>query len=176
MSSAKIASAYQEIEVTYVPKYVPDALLQATPTRIIDRYLSPADDPRVKLRLRQTGKTYELTKKISNNLHDLSVQDEYTIPLTPDEFALFSRLDAREVIKDRYKSALGNKTIEIDVFRGKLEGLVLIEVEFISEAERNAFIPPDYFGNDVTQELFVAGTFLAGKSYADIEQFIAKFT
>lgn len=166
--------AFEEIERTYLPKEVPKALLSAAPTRIIDKYISPLDDTRTKLRLRQNGSQYELTKKINTDPHDLSVQDEYTIPLTIHEFNLLCKLEGREVTKDRYKATAENTTLEVDVFRGQLEGLILIEVEFASKSERNAFTPPAYFGQDVTQEAFVAGAYLAGKTYEDILPMIQK--
>ena len=40
--------------------------------------------------------------------------------------------------------------IELDVFSGTYQGLVLAEVEFSSMEEAMAFTPPDWFGEDVT--------------------------
>lgn len=41
-------------------------------------------------------------------------------------------------------------TIELDVFEGHYDGLILAEVEFASEEEAKAFNPPAWFGEDVT--------------------------
>ena len=41
-------------------------------------------------------------------------------------------------------------TIELDVFGGHYDGLILAEVEFASEEEAKAFNPPAWFGEDVT--------------------------
>ena len=41
-------------------------------------------------------------------------------------------------------------TIELDVFDAPYEGLYLAEVEFPDEASANAFVPPVWFGKDVT--------------------------
>ena len=41
-------------------------------------------------------------------------------------------------------------TIEIDIFHGKFEGLILAEVEFPTIEEAESFQPPEYFGKDVT--------------------------
>ena len=41
-------------------------------------------------------------------------------------------------------------TIELDVFDEPYEGLWLAEVEFPTEEKANAFIPPEWFGEDVT--------------------------
>ena len=40
--------------------------------------------------------------------------------------------------------------IELDIFHGKFEGLILAEVEFPSLEEAKNFTPPEYFGEDVT--------------------------
>jgi len=163
-----------EIEITYLPLTVPAEFLTGTPTRIIDCYLSPADDILTKLRLRQKGTKYELTKKINTDPQDLSLQDEYTIPLTAQEFERLRTLNGREVVKDRYEVPFGKHTLEVDVFRGDLEGLVIIEVEFRNQADRDAFAVPEYFGADVTQEDFVAGAYLAGKRYSDLAADLAR--
>lgn len=41
-------------------------------------------------------------------------------------------------------------TIELDIFKAPLSHLILAEVEFASLEQANAFIPPDWLGEDVT--------------------------
>ena len=41
-------------------------------------------------------------------------------------------------------------TIELDVFEGAYEGLILAEVEFPTKEAALAFVPPSWFGRDVT--------------------------
>jgi CYTH domain-containing protein len=41
-------------------------------------------------------------------------------------------------------------TIELDIFARELAPLMLAEVEFETEEEANAFVPPEWFGEDVT--------------------------
>lgn len=170
MSNTRHANQEQEIELAFLAKSLPKELQTIEPERIIDIYLSDDSDLLTKLRLRQKDDYYELTKKINTDPNDLSFQDEYTIPLSSHEFEKFCALGGREVIKDRYVIKHGHHDIEIDVFKGKLEGFVLIECEFKNLADRNAFVPPNYCGPEVTQEDFIAGVYLAGKRYADIEQ------
>lgn len=43
-----------------------------------------------------------------------------------------------------------NLIAEIDVFHGRLDGLILIEVEFPDEETALHFIPPTWFGREVT--------------------------
>lgn len=162
-------SAELEIELSYLLTRVPDGLDQIQPTRIVDVYLSDDSDLTTKLRLRQKDDKYEFTKKVNLDPNDLSMQHEYNVPLTKREFELLRGAGGREVIKDRYLLDAGGHTIEIDVFRGALGGFALAEVEFKSQAERAAFTPPDYCGADITQENFIAGAHLAGKSLSDIQ-------
>ena len=64
---------------------------------------------------------------------------------------------------------------EIDIFIEDLAGLVLIDFEFDTEAEKDNFTPPSVALADVTQEDFVAGGLLAGKTYRAIEPELARF-
>ena len=41
---------------------------------------------------------------------------------------------------------------ELDVFHGRLEGLRVVEVEFPDTLVADAFIPPDWFGDEVSQD------------------------
>lgn len=45
----------------------------------------------------------------------------------------------------------GNQ-IELDVFKKKLSGLLIAEVEFKSKPEAEAFSPPEWFGQEVTDD------------------------
>ena len=71
------------------------------------------------------------------------------------------------ISKTRYKYKIpayyqaGNKlvhydydfiTTEIDVFEEELSGLVIVEVEFSSKTQAEAFIPPTWFGKEVTSD------------------------
>jgi CYTH domain-containing protein len=55
----------------------------------------------------------------------------------------------------------GGLTIELDVYTGALDGLVLAEVEFSSEAASAAYEPPAWFGPEVTEDLRYANRALA---------------
>ena len=80
-------------------------------------------------------------------------QDEdYYLTLNQEAYAhLLEKADGNVLTKTRYKIPLGDHlTIEIDVFHGKFEGLILAEVEFPTMEEAESFQPPEYFGKDVT--------------------------
>lgn len=64
---------------------------------------------------------------------------------------------------------------EIDVFQDKLKGLVVIEVEFNSGEDMGSFTMPSFCLEDITVQRFIAGGYLAGKSYEEIEIELNKF-
>ncbi len=42
--------------------------------------------------------------------------------------------------------------MEVDVYHGELAGLVTAECEFASPEESRRFVPPDWFGREVTND------------------------
>jgi CYTH domain-containing protein len=58
--------------------------------------------------------------------------------------------EGRRAFKVRYKVRCGKRTVEVDVYRGPLEGLVTAEVEFPDEESAREFRPPDWLGREVT--------------------------
>ena len=80
------------------------------------------------------------------------VREEYNLPLNKEAFDhLVTKIDGILIQKRRYLIPLDEKyTIELDIFEGELAPLQLAEVEFESEEEANSFVPPEWFGEDVT--------------------------
>lgn len=163
-----------ERERTFLAKELPQEIKTTKPTRIVDIYI-PDTPAHSHLRLRQNGKTYEITKKTSVAAGDASKHIEQTIPLTEEEFAALSRCSAKRVAKDRYRVVIDGILAEIDVFIEDLAGLVLIDFEFDTEDEKDNFIPPSIALADVTQENFIARGLLAGKTYDTIAPELARF-
>jgi CYTH domain-containing protein len=158
-----------ESELSFLIKELPE-LSRLEHKNIEQHYLSDGPEP---LRTRRIGGRFELTKKLDVAPGDLSRKEELNIPLTEEEFMGVCRLSRRSLTKTRYYLPLpGGLTAEVDVFHGPLEGLAMVEVEFADEAARNAFVPPAWFGRDVTQENWSANSFLAGRSIDDIRKFI----
>ena len=50
---------------------------------------------------------------------------------------------------------------EVDVFHGRHEGLMLVEVEFANTEAADAFVPPAWFGEDVSTDPCYRNSFLA---------------
>lgn len=87
---------------------------------------------------------------------DLS-RGEYETEISEDQFAtLWPATDGKRVEKTRYtiptETPTGDLAIELDIYSGKLEGLVVAEVEFDSEFAAGLFETPDWFGQEVTTD------------------------
>lgn len=133
-----------EIERKYLVSALPEHL-ENYPVRTLEQaYL--CTDPVV--RVRRDGERFELTYKSSG----LMVREEYTLPLTQSSYShLKAKADGRIISKKRYLIPLNETlTIELDIFSGDLTPLVIAEVEFPDEEAADTFIPPEWFGEDVT--------------------------
>lgn len=100
------------------------------------------------VRIRRQDEEYTLTYKSKG----LMVREEYNLPLTQEAYLhLRPKTDGILIAKKRYLIPLPpNYTIELDIFESELAPLVLAEVEFPTEEAANAFVPPEWFGEDVT--------------------------
>ncbi len=70
---------------------------------------------------------------------------------TQDFDALWALTEGKRLRKTRYDIPWhGGRTVELDVYAGRLEGLWVAEVEFDDEASARAFEPPEFFGREIT--------------------------
>ena len=157
-----------ELERTFLIRYLPEGIGACRKMVVKDVYF-PKDAFHPVLRLRMDGSRFMLTKKTPVKEGDSSVQREQTIELTKSEFDALSKLEGKVLEKVRYFYDYRDRTAEIDVFKGALECLVLVDFEFGSKEEKDAFKMPGFCLVDVTQEDFIAGGLLAGKKYEDIK-------
>jgi len=163
-----------ELEKTYLAKTIPSELKNCKSKEIIDIYI-PKSSVHPTLRIRKNGDKFELTKKEPVNKDDSSHQEEQTVILTEAEFNEFSKLEGKRTHKIRYYYNYNGRTAEIDVFQGALKGLILVDFEFDKMEEKDSFDMPDFCLVDITQEVFIAGGMLCGKSYEDIEEYLKRF-
>ena len=120
--------------------------LEQYPSKVIEQgYL--CTEPVV--RIRKSNDNYYLTYKSKG----LLAREEYNLPLTKESYEhLRLKADGRILTKKRYLIPMEGTeyTIELDIFLGEYEGLKLAEVEFPSEEAAHAFVPPEWFGREVT--------------------------
>lgn len=80
-------------------------------------------------------------------------REEIETICTANDFEVNKQIRIGNIIeKTRYILPYGKYKIEIDVFSGALNGLIVGEVEFQTIDEANSFIPPDFFGAEVTMD------------------------
>jgi len=163
-----------ELELTFLARHFPAGLEKCESREIVDIYF-PEKKAHPTIRLRKNGKKFELTKKEPLAEGNSSEMLEQTIMLREEEFLEFARLPGKKVSKIRHNYPFNGLVAEVDVFTEALEGLVLVDFEFSSIEEKAAFKIPEFCLAEVTQEAFVAGGMLCGKSFKDIEQALEKF-
>src|SRR5262245_43279665 len=144
-----------EIERKFLAGELPADVHAQRATRIRQAYLSiePAE-----VRVRGSDdRAYELTVKSVGGLE----RTEVTLPVTAEQFEELWVLAPAGIEKDRSSYAVEGWTAEVDVYAGKLAGLVVIEVEFPTAADAASFDPPAWFGVEVTEDLRYRNSALA---------------
>lgn len=164
-----------EIEKTYLAKFLPSDLKSCKSEKMLDIYL-PKESKHAKLRIRQKGESYVITKKTVIDKNDVSTQLEEHIRLSTEEFKSFSKISGNKISKTRYYYPYKNYTAEIDIFSGKLKGLVLVDFEFKNKKEFKNFIMPEFCLADVTQEEIIAGGVLSHNTMNSIGKVLKKFS
>lgn len=134
-----------EIERKFLVKRIPEDLAQYPCRRISQAYV--CTDPVI--RVRRKDEDYILTIKGEGFLQ----REEFELPLQKEQYKrLLAKAEGRSIAKDRYCIPFDGHTIELDIFAPPFDPLVLAEVEFASVEEANAFVAPDWFGEEVTHE------------------------
>jgi adenylate cyclase len=139
----------QEIERKFLVVARPEGLDAAPAERIDQGYVVIAPDGR-EVRVRRRGDVRRLTIKAGAG----RTRTEVELPLDEQQFdALWPLTEGARVEKTRAELPLdGGLVAEVDVYGGALEGLVVAEIEFPSEAAADAFEPPPWLGPEVTDD------------------------
>ena len=133
-----------EIERKFSIQKLPDNIQQFPSHRIEQGYL--CTNPVV--RIRREDDSYILTYKSQGMMS----REEYNLPLTKEAYQhLCQKTDGVFIQKTRYIiPEKENLKIELDIFHGSHQGLILAEVEFPDEQTALAYQPPSWFSEDVT--------------------------
>ena len=133
-----------EVERKFLVSDPPD--LDGTDSDEIEQgYLAIGSDGEV--RLRRKGERLLLTAKRGSGLS----RQESEVEIDRASFdELWSLTEGRRLKKRRHVVPYGEHKIELDVYGGDLEGLIVAEIEFVSEEDAKAFDPPDWLGEEVT--------------------------
>lgn len=134
-----------EIERKFLIKELPKDLERFPHADICQAYLNTEPV----LRIRRQADKYSFTYKGEG----LLAREEYNLPLNEKSFHhLLAKADGAIIKKTRYNIPLKGTdlSIELDMFTSPKE-FAMAEVEFPDIASANAFTPPAWFGEDVTQ-------------------------
>ena len=144
-----------EIERKFLTKEIPFDITKYPYKQISQAYISFSPT----IRIRKSNEDYILTVKGKGHL----AREEFELPLSKEDYdRLFLKTEGTPVIKKRYLVPVaGDLTAEVDIYVGELEGLLTTEVEFPSLEEAEAFVSPEWFGKDVSEEKAYKNTSLS---------------
>ena len=103
-------------------------------------------DKNTEIRIRRKNDKYFLTQKSDGDL----IREEFETPINESIYLFLIKNKIGNIInKSRYVIPYDDVKIELDVFDS---GLMLAEIEFTTVEEANKFIPPEWFGEEVTSD------------------------
>ena len=154
-----------EIERKFRITSLPEDLDQYKSCKIEQAYVCTAPV----IRVRKQDDDYILTYKGGGML----AHPEYNLPLGREGYEhMLSKADGNIITKTRYFIPINDGlTAELDVFEGMFDGLVFVEVEFESLDQATAFTPPEWFGEDVTNDRRYHNSYLSKLEKFDINEF-----
>ena len=139
-----------EIERKFVLSDIPGTEVLGTGEVLRQGYVAEEGD--VTVRIRITDRAATLTVKGGSGLSRTEVE----APISIEEAeALWPHTTGRRINKTRHRvhlAEVADVVADVDVYAGELSGLCTAEVEFDSEADAAAFVPPGWFGREVTGE------------------------
>lgn len=139
----------KEIERKFLVKEVPDLDSKQVYSEIIEQYYLEMN-PEIRVRKITDSKRhsmYYITIKSDGDL----VRDELEFQIYPSVFnQLKAQANDNRIIKTRYYLPCGKYTVNLDVYHSIV--LLTVEVEFRDIEEANSFNPPDWFGEEVTND------------------------
>jgi CYTH domain-containing protein len=138
----------KEIERKYlVGETILDVVKYLQSKKIRQGYISDLDGKTVRVRTKGDKGYLTIKGKTIGISRD---EFEYEIPFD-DANQLLTDFCAKVLEKERYELIVGEKKWEVDIFHGKLEGLMIAEIELESEDE--AFELPNWIEKEVSSEI-----------------------
>lgn len=150
-------NSLSEIERKFLVKRFPPGL-KKFPHGVIEQGYLAVGRGGLQVRLRKKGSSLTLTYKQGKG-HE---REEREIRLSPAQFdVLWPATRGRRLSKVRYDVPWKEYTIEIDIYRGRHDGLVVAEVEFEDLKSCEEFEPPEWLGRDVSGQPKYSNVLLA---------------
>jgi CYTH domain-containing protein len=126
------------------------------------------------IRVPETGQWHHLL------IHRIPISDcgsewkSSELTLNEAEHARLESFEGEELRKNRHFHEHDGRTLQIDLFIGKLFGLNILSVDFDSREQLEAFDAPDFAAIDVTGEEFFTDEGLIGKTFDDVRMQVAE--
>lgn len=170
-----------EIERKFIPKELPisieqydylvmeQAYISTEPViRIRKKIFHPADQSKVDS---NSDASYVLTVKSAG----LMARQEYELDISADSYQhLLTKAEGNTILKHRYLIPLGDGlTLELDVFHGAFEGLMMGEIEFPDAESAKKYAPPAYLAEEVTYDSRFHNSTMSAMSESDISDLIS---
>lgn len=134
-----------EIERKFKIDSIPEEYSNLQGKSIKQGYIYSNDNFEIRLR-KKSDKIFQTIKK-GQGISRI----ESEIEITASQFEkLWNLTTERRIEKTRYEITKDDYVIELDVFYGNLDKLVIAEVEFINTIEAEKFVIPDWFGQELT--------------------------
>ncbi|MCI6857761.1 MAG: CYTH domain-containing protein [Eubacterium sp.] len=155
-----------EIERKFLIKTLPDNLKDYPNDHLMQAYIST--EPVI--RVRKKNDDYILTLKSAG----LLARQEVEMPLSEPSFLhLLAKKDGLEIEKTRYKIPdSSGYLIELDVFEGAYKGFCMAEVEFPDMKSAETYLPPSWFGQEVTMDSRFHNSTLSARTPAQVREFL----
>ena len=136
-----------EIERKFVVSEIPGWLEGCRSAEIAQGYV--ALDAETEVRVRRHGDARSLTVKSGGGL----VRIEVELELDAERFEqLWPLTEGRRVVKRRHLLPTEHLSFDVDVYEGALAGLAVAEIEFSTVEASDAFEPPAWLGEEVTED------------------------
>ncbi len=163
-----------EEERRFLIQQLPEDFPENAPyVRIIDQYI-----PDTRLRLRrmvsQDGETVAL--KLAQKYQSPELESHQAmitnIYLNEAEYKLLNELGGLQLTKRRYPYHYRKQAYSIDIFEGRLSGLITAEIEGNSEIEITRLPVPDFVQREITDEAFFSGANLVNLDQAEFQAWL----
>lgn len=171
-----------ELRRVFLLENLPAPLTRASRhQQIFDNYI---ENTRLRLRSVRIPETKQWTwilqqhEPLRENLSEWEISEIYLNEAEHRAFEIFEgrevktneRVETNEIRKNRYFYEANGRQIEIDLFLGKLWGLISAQIYFGTVAEMQAFEMSPFFVAEITFNEFFLGENLIGRTFADVQK------
>lgn len=137
----------REIERKFLVKSLPSNFDQHPSVLIKQGYVEISSSQSI--RYRQEGDKFFQTIKAGPSDNRVELEME----LSKDQFdQMWPKTAGQRLSKTRFFIPVGENIADLDIYQGELDELLTVEVEFKTAEEKDQFAPPDWFGQEVTDD------------------------